>query len=92
MFCLPKTAWPPTCTGAAVPISLGAVGILPVALLVLAIGLSLGGPTGYAINPARDFGPRLFGTLVGTQGLWSSGYWWIPLIIPVIGGVLEVGS
>ncbi len=55
---------------------------------VLAVGLSLGGPSGYAINPARDFGPRLFGTLVGTQGLWSSGYWWIPLIVPVIGGVL----
>ncbi len=55
---------------------------------VLAVGLSLGGPSGYAINPARDFGPRVFGTLVGTQGLWSSGYWWIPLIIPVVGGVL----
>jgi glycerol uptake facilitator protein len=55
---------------------------------VLAVGLSLGGPSGYAINPARDFGPRLFGTLVGTQGLWSNGYWWIPLLIPVVGGVL----
>ena len=38
---------------------LGAIGALPVALLVLAIGLSLGGPTGYAINPARDLGPRI---------------------------------
>ena len=55
---------------------------------VLAVGLSLGGPSGYAINPARDFGPRLFGTLVGTQGLWAGGYWLIPLIVPVIGGVL----
>jgi glycerol uptake facilitator protein len=55
---------------------------------VLAVGLSLGGPSGYAINPARDFGPRLFGTLVGTQGLWSNGYWWIPLLIPVVGGVI----
>ena len=55
---------------------------------VLAVGLSLGGPSGYAINPARDFGPRLFGTLVGTQGLWAGGYWLIPLIVPVVGGVL----
>jgi glycerol uptake facilitator protein len=55
---------------------------------VFAVGLSLGGPSGYAINPARDFGPRLFGTLVGTTGLWAGGYWLIPLIVPVIGGVL----
>jgi glycerol uptake facilitator protein len=57
---------------------------------VLAVGLSLGGPSGYAINPARDFGPRLFGTLVGTQGLWDGGYWLIPLIVPVIGGVVGI--
>jgi glycerol uptake facilitator protein len=57
---------------------------------VLAVGLSLGGPSGYAINPARDFGPRLFGTLVGTTGLWSGGYWLIPLIVPLIGGVIGV--
>lgn len=55
---------------------------------VLAVGLSLGGPSGYAINPARDFGPRLFGTLVGTKDLWAGGYWIIPLIAPLIGGVL----
>lgn len=57
---------------------------------VLAVGLSLGGPSGYAINPARDFGPRLFGTLVGTQGLWDGGYWLIPLIVPVIGAVVGI--
>ncbi|HEX2996184.1 MAG TPA: MIP family channel protein [Anaerolineales bacterium] len=57
---------------------------------VLAVGLSLGGPSGYAINPARDFGPRIFGTLVGTQDLWAGGYWWIPLIIPVIGGIVGI--
>jgi glycerol uptake facilitator protein len=57
---------------------------------VLAVGLSLGGPSGYAINPARDFGPRLLGTLVGTQGLWDGGYWLIPVIVPVIGAVLGI--
>jgi len=57
---------------------------------VLAVGLSLGGPSGYAINPARDFGPRIFGTLVGTQGLWDGGYWLIPLIVPVIGAIVGI--
>jgi glycerol uptake facilitator protein len=57
---------------------------------VLAVGLSLGGPSGYAINPARDFGPRILGTLVGTQGLWDAGYWLIPLIVPIIGAVVGI--
>ena len=57
---------------------------------VLAVGLSLGGPSGYAINPARDLGPRLFGLLVGTQGLFSSGYWIIPIVGPIIGGIIGV--
>jgi len=57
---------------------------------VLAVGLSLGGPSGYAINPARDFGPRVFGTLVGTQGLWDNGYWLVPLIAPFIGGAIAM--
>jgi glycerol uptake facilitator protein len=55
---------------------------------VLAVGLSLGGPSGYAINPARDLGPRLFGLVVGTQGLFADGYWWIPVVGPIVGGVL----
>lgn len=56
---------------------------------VLAVGLSLGGPSGYAINPARDFGPRLFGLLVGTQGLFDGIYWLAaPIIGPIIGGAL----
>jgi glycerol uptake facilitator protein len=57
---------------------------------VLAVGLSLGGPSGYAINPARDFGPRLLGTLVGTQGLWSSDFYWliVPIISTLIGGLI----
>jgi len=54
---------------------------------VLAVGLSLGGPSGYAINPARDFGPRVFGAIIGTQGLFSDVYFLVPLIIPIIGGV-----
>lgn len=57
---------------------------------VLAVGLSLGGPSGYAINPARDFGPRLFGLVSGTQGLFSNGYWWIPIVAPIIGGILGI--
>ena len=57
---------------------------------VLAVGLSLGGPSGYAINPARDFAPRVFGTLVGTQGLWDNGYWLVPLLAPFVGGAIAM--
>lgn len=77
-------------TGAAVPINLGAVGILPVALLVLAIGLSLGGPTGYAINPARDLGPRIAHFVLPVSGKGDSdwAYSWIPVVGPLIGASL----
>ena len=63
---------------------------LPVALLVLGIGLSLGGPTGYAINPARDLGPRIMHFILPIKGKGSSGwgYSWIPVVGPVIGGIL----
>jgi glycerol uptake facilitator protein len=53
--------------------------------IVLVIGLCLGGPSGYSINPARDLGPRLFGLLAGTQGLFDGLYWLIPpVLIPFI--------
>src|SRR6476659_6657194 len=70
--------------------TLGALDALPVGLLVLAIGLSLGGPTGYAINPARDLGPRIAHFLLPIPNKRNSdwSYSWIPVIGPVIGGLL----
>ncbi len=65
-------------------------GPLLVGLIVFAIGLSLGGPTGYAINPARDLGPRIAHAVLPIDGKGSSdwGYAWIPIVGPTIGGVL----
>lgn len=65
------------------------LGPLLVGLIVLAIGLSLGGPTGYAINPARDLGPRIAHALLPISGKGGSdwGYAWIPIVGPIIGGV-----
>lgn len=69
---------------------IGALDALPVALLVLGIGLSLGGPTGYAINPVRDFGPRLMHFILPIRGKGTSdwSYAWIPIVGPLTGGVL----
>ncbi|WP_400994138.1 MIP/aquaporin family protein [Agromyces sp. GXQ0307] len=69
---------------------LAALGALPVALLVIGIGASLGGPTGYAINPARDLGPRIAHAILPIAGKGRSdwGYSWVPIVGPIIGGVL----
>ena len=73
-------------------VKLGPLDALPVSLLVLAIGLSLGGTTGYAINPARDLGPRIIYSLLPipgkTQQHWS--YAWIPVLAPLTGAALAV--
>lgn len=73
--------------GAALPAGFG---ILVVALLVFAIGMSLGGPTGYAINPARDLGPRIIHAVLPIPGKrdpdWA--YSWVPVVGPIIGGIL----
>ncbi|WEA02604.1 MIP/aquaporin family protein [Mucilaginibacter sp. SJ] len=74
-------------TPAKTPIGLGSVGAIPVALLVWVIGLSLGGTTGYAINPARDLGPRFMHMLLPIKGKGTSdwAYAWIPIIGPLVG-------
>jgi len=71
-------------------LGLGTLGLIPVALLVFAIGLSLGGTTGYAINPARDLGPRLAHFLLPIPGKRDSdwGYAWVPVVGPIVGGLL----
>jgi glycerol uptake facilitator protein len=71
-------------------IGLGSIGALPVALLVWSIGLSLGGTTGYAINPARDLGPRIMHFLLPMKNKKDSnwGYAWIPVLGPILGGIL----
>jgi glycerol uptake facilitator protein len=70
--------------------SLGAVDALPVALLVLGIGLSLGGTTGYAINPARDLGPRIMHFILPIPGKGDSDwpYAWVPVAGPILGGLI----
>ncbi len=74
-------------------VGMGSLGLVPVAMLVFAIGLSLGGTTGYAINPARDLGPRIAHTLLPVPGKrdsdWS--YAWVPVVGPLVGAALATG-
>lgn len=77
-------------TGDKAPIGLGSLGAIPVAFLVWAIGLSLGGTTGYAINPARDFGPRIVHAFLPLKHKGSSDwkYAWVPILGPFVGATL----
>jgi glycerol uptake facilitator protein len=72
------------------PVGLGSLGAIPVMFLVWAIGLSLGGTTGYAINPVRDLGPRIMHSILPVSGKGSSdwSYSWIPVIGPMVGASL----
>jgi glycerol uptake facilitator protein len=75
-------------------LGLGSLGALPVGLLILSIGLSLGGTTGYAINPARDLGPRIAHAILPVPGKRDSdwGYAWIPVVGPILGGLIAAGA
>lgn len=75
--------------GLATPIGLGSIGALPVAFLIVVIGMSLGGTTGYAINPARDMGPRIAHAIcpIKDKGSNDWNYSWVPIVGPIIGGV-----
>ncbi|HEY5367595.1 MAG TPA: MIP/aquaporin family protein [Hanamia sp.] len=75
------------------PIGLGSIGAIPVAFIVWSIGLSLGGTTGYAINPARDLGPRILHSILPMKGKiktdWK--YAWIPILGPIVGSAIAAG-
>jgi glycerol uptake facilitator protein len=75
---------------AAPEVGLGALNALPVALVVLGLGLSLGGPTGYAINPARDLGPRIIHAFlpIKPKADFDLSYAWVPVVGPVAGALL----
>lgn len=79
-------------TGNKPAVGLGSIGALPVAFLVIVIGMSLGGTTGYAINPARDLGPRLAHASLPIKGKGASGwdYAWVPVLGPICGACLAV--
>ena len=74
----------------AIPIGLGSLGAIPVAFVVWVIGLALGGTTGYAINPARDLGPRIVHALlpIKDKAGFDTQYAWVPVIGPLLGGSL----
>ena len=83
----PTFDWLGDQSGTTVEVGLGSIGALPVGFIVFAIGLSLGGTTGYAINPARDLGPRIAHAFLPIPGKrdsdWS--YSWIPVVGPLLG-------
>jgi len=72
------------------PIGLGSVGAIPVAFVVWVIGLSLGGTTGYAINPARDLGPRIMHAIlpIKNKASFNASYAWVPVVGPLIGSAI----
>lgn len=74
----------------ATPIGLGSIGAIPVAFLVWVIGLSLGGTTGYAINPARDLGPRIIHAIlpIKNKASFDAGYAWVPIVGPILGALI----
>lgn len=74
-------------------VGLGSVGLFPVTFLIVAIGMSLGGATGYAINPARDLPPRFAHFILPIKGKGQSGwsYSWVPVLGPVVGSCLAAG-
>lgn len=82
-----------TVNGQQVGFGLGALSALPVGLLVLGIGIALGGPTGYAINPARDLGPRIMHAVLPIHGKRDSdwAYSWVPVLGPLLGGMAAAG-
>ncbi len=74
-------------------VGLGSIGAFPVTAIIMSIGMSLGGTTGYALNPARDLGPRCIHALIPLEGKRDSGwaYSWVPVVGPMIGCVLAAG-
>jgi glycerol uptake facilitator protein len=75
------------------PIGMGSLGAFPVTCLIIALGMSLGGTTGYAMNPARDLPPRLAHAILPIKGKRDSGwaYSWVPVAGPLVGGIIAAG-
>jgi glycerol uptake facilitator protein len=85
-----KFNWPVGTEATSVAVGMGSLGLIPVAVLVFGIGLSLGGTTGYAINPARDLGPRIAHAFLPIPKKRDSdwGYAWVPVLGPLAGAAL----
>lgn len=74
-------------------VSTGGLGAFPVTCVIMALGMSLGGTTGYAMNPARDLGPRIAHAILSLTGKRDSGwgYSWVPVLGPLVGGIIAAG-